>query len=345
MWLFWNIFKNQWIDIIRWENPSSELLIWKFPQNLDQIENDSSLIVDPGLASIFIHNGKIESIQKDSWKWSLETENTPFISALKNVMSGFETHDKAQVYFVKTNELTNNKWGTPNSITYIDPIYDFPVELRAFGNFTFKVADIENFWVNYVANKAEVSTDSIRMMIVDRLVWQIASIFAKKKISYNEIDAHAYDIAKELMEATKNEFAKLWLELTDFRIEDTNFTDKTEDFISKITSKSADVAAIKKTWNIDGQSMSNYSQIEQLGAMNKAAEAGWTAWDMMWAGIWMAMWMNMGNQMNNNMQNNNSTPQKETSEGKLTKIKNLLDKGLIDQGDYDKKKEEIISSM
>jgi len=62
--------------------------------------------------------------------------------------------------------------------------------------------------------------------------------------------------------------------LTDFRIEDTNFTDKTEDFISKITSKSADVAAINKTGNIDRQSMSNYSQIEQLNAMNTAAAAG-----------------------------------------------------------------------
>jgi len=342
MWLF-DAFKNQGVDIIRWENPSSEILIWKFPQALDQIENNSSLIVDPGLASIFIHNGKIESVQKDSWKWSLETENTPFVSALKNVMSGFETHDKAQVYFIKTNELTNNKWGTPNSITYIDPIYDFPVELRAFGNFTFKVADIENFWVNYAANKAEVTIDSIRMMIVDRLVGQIASIFAKKKVSYNEIDANAYDIAKELMEATKEEFSKLGLELTDFRIEDTNFTDKTEDFISKITSKSADVAAINKTGNIDNKSMDNYSKIEQLNAMNKAAEAGWSAWDMMWAGIWMAMWMNMWNQMNNS-QNNNSS-QEDTIEVKLWKIKDLLDKWLIDEDDYKKIKDDIISSM
>jgi membrane protease subunit (stomatin/prohibitin family) len=85
-------------------------------------------------------------------------------------MSGFETHDKAQIYFVKISELTNNKWGTPNSVTYIDPIYNFPVELRAFGNFTFKVTNIENFWINYVANKAEVTIDSIRMIIVDRLV-------------------------------------------------------------------------------------------------------------------------------------------------------------------------------
>ena len=342
MWLF-DAFKNQWIDIIRWENPSSELLVWKFPQALDQIENKSSLIVDPGLAAIFIHNGKIEAIQTEPWTWKLETANIPFVSALKNIMSGFETHDKAQIYFVKTNQITNQKWGTPNSITYIDPVYDFPVELRAFGNFSFRVADVENFWLNYVANKAEVSVDSIRMMIVDRLIGQIGSIFAKKKISYNEIDAYAYEISKELMEATKEEFEKLWLELTDFRIEDTNFTEKTEEFISKITSKSADVAAINKTWNIDRNAMANYSQIEQLNAMNKAAEAGGTAGDMMWAGIGMAMWMNMQNQMGN-MQNN-TQKQEESLEDKLVKVKNLFDKGLIDENEYKAKKAEILEKM
>lgn len=337
------MFKDQTIDVIRWENPSNDLLVWKWPQNLDEIKNNSSLIVDPGLAAIFIHNGKIEALQQEAWKWSLETDNTPFLSSMKNIMSGFETHDKAAVYFVKINQLANQKWGTPNSITYIDPTYDFPVELRAFGNFTFKLTDLENFWVNYVANSAEVQTDDIRMLITDRIVGNIASLFAKKKISYNEIDAYTVDIAKELTEVTKNEFAKLGLELTDFRIEDINFTDKTNSFIDKITTKSADVWAINKTANIDRQAMANYSELEKLNIMNKAAESGWTAGDMMGAGMWMAMWMNMAN----NMQEQPKTaPAEDNSvEAKLSKIKNLLDKWLISQEDYDSKKSEIIASL
>jgi len=345
MWLLWNLFKNQWIDIIRWENPSNEILVWKFDQNLDQIEDWSSLIVDPGLAAIFVHNGKIEAIQTESGKWKLDTDNIPFLSALKNVMSWFETHDKAQVYFIKNGILTNNKWGTPNAITYMDPVYNFPVELRAFWNFSFRVSDFENFWVNYVANENIVTVDSIRMIIVDRIVWQIWSIFAKKKISYNEIDAHAYDIAKELMEATKEDFTKFWLELTDFRIEDTNFTDKTEDFIAKVTSKSADVAAIDKTWNINNNAMNNYAKIEQLNAMNTAAASWGSAWDMMWAWMWMAMWMNMAGQINNNLQSDNNTSWWDSVEVKLEKLKWLLDKWLITQEDYDKKKSDIISSL
>ncbi|MDQ7010037.1 MAG: SPFH domain-containing protein [Candidatus Gracilibacteria bacterium] len=340
-----DIFKDQTIDIIRWENPSTELLVWQWPQNFDEIKNNSSLILDPSMASIFIHNGKIESIQEESGKWSLETDNTPFLSSMKNIMSGFETHDKAQIYFVKTNKITNQKWGTPNSITYVDPIYDFPVELRAFGNFTFKISDLENFWVNYVANQSEVATDEIRMIIIDRIAQTIASLFAKKKVSYNEIDAFTVDIAKELLAETKDDFSKLGLELTDFRIEDINFTEKTQNFIDKITDKSADVAAIKKTGNIDNNSMNNYSKIEQLNAMNTAAAAGGSAGDMMGAGIGMAMGMNMGNQMNNMGNNNTNQKQEDSLEDKLLKIKNLFDKGLIDESDYKKKKDEILSSM
>ena len=146
------------------------------------------------------------------------------------------------------------------------------------------------------------------------------------------------------MEATKGEFWKLWLELTDFRIEDINFTEKTEDFIAKITSKSADVQAINKTAGVDRTAMENYSQIEKLDIDWKAAESGGVAGEMMWAGIGMAMWMNMGKQMSEGGeggQTHRSAPTEETAEQKLEKIKSLLDKELISKEDYEKKKGEI----
>lgn len=344
MWLF-DAFRNQWTDIIRWENPNPEQLIHKFPQALDQIENKSSLIVDPGLAAIFIRNGKIEAVETEGGKWTLETGNTPFISALKNVMSGFETHDKAQVYFVKTHQITNQKWGTPNSVTYIDPVYSFPVELRAFGNFSFKISDVENFWINYVANQANVSIDDVRMLIVDRCIGKIGQILAAKKISYNEIDAHMHDIASELMEATKIEFTALGLQLTDFRIEDVNFTDKTEDFISKVTDTSADVAAINVTKNIDRSAMGNYSQLEQLDIAKTAANAGGSAGDMMGAGLGMAMGMNMADTMS---QKNSQRPLNEETpsvEARLEKLKELHTKWLITEDEYSQKKSLLIQEL
>ena len=338
MWIF--SFGSQKRDVIRWENPNPDLLAWKWEHEFDEIKNNSSLIVDPGLAAIFIKNWKIEAVETKSWKWSLETENTPFITSLKNILSGFESHEKASVFFLKIHEITNQKWWTPNSVTYIDPTYDFPVELRAFGNFSFKIIDLENFWTNYLWNRNQVLVDDIRMLITDRIVWNIASIFASKKISYNEIDSKTLEIAETLRDATKTDFEKLWLELVDFRIEDINFTDKTENFIDKITSKKAEIWAINATSNIKNGAMDNYKDLENIEIMKQAAWNSWTWWDAFGAGIWMAMWANMAQ----NMQNKNSSTS-ESSEEKLLKLKDLFDKGLISSDDYEAKKKEILNNF
>ena len=338
MWIF--SFGSQKRDVIRWENPNPDLLAWKWEHEFDEIKNNSSLIVDPGLAAIFIKNWKIEAVETKSWKWSLETENTPFITSLKNILSGFESHEKASVFFLKIHEITNQKWWTPNSVTYIDPTYDFPVELRAFGNFSFKIIDLENFWTNYLWNRNQVLVDDIRMLITDRIVWNIASIFASKKISYNEIDSKTLEIAETLRDATKTDFEKLWLELVDFRIENINFTDKTQNFIDKITDKKADVWAINASANISSDAMKNYKEIENLWIMRDAANNSWTWWDAMWAGIWMAMWMKMTENMQNSTKNEESD-----FEAKLERLKNLLDKWLISKEDYEAKKKDILSQM
>lgn len=340
MWIF-DFLKWQAIDVIRWENPSSDVLVKKWERNLDEIKNNSSLIVDPGLSAIFVRNGKIEAIQKESGKWNLETDNIPVITSLKNFMSGFQSHDKSAVYFLKTSEIANQKWGTPNSVTYIDPVYDFPVELRAFGNFSFKIIDIENFWVNYAANREKVLIDDIRMMITDRIVWNIATAFAARKSSYNEVDSQTLAIWAELKELTKEEFLKLGLELTDFRIEDINFTEKTQGFIDKITSKKADIWAINATANIDKNAMANYKELENLEIMKEASKNSGSASDAMWAGIGMAM----GANMMQNMQNSQNAKVENTEEAQLLKIKDFFDKWLISKEEYEAKKKEILGRM
>jgi len=182
------------------------------------------------------------------------------------------------------------------------------------------------------------------MVLVDRIAQTIASLFAKKKVSYNEIDAYTVDIAKELLIETRDDFASLGLELTDFRIEDINFTDKTQSFIDKITDKSADMAAINTTKSVDKEALNNYSEIEKLNIAWKAAEAGWSAWDMMWAWIGMAMWAQMANQMWNTAQAADTSSSSEM-EQKLTKLKSLFGKWLLDEDEYKKKKNEIIEKM
>lgn len=339
MWIF-DFLKSQKIDVIRWNNPNPEILVSKWEHKLDEIKKNSTLIVDPGLAAIFVRNGKIEAIEKESWKWNLETSNIPVITSLKGFLRGFESDDKASVFFLKINEITNQKWGTPNVVTYIDPTYDFPVELRAFGNFSFKIMDIENFWKNYFANSAKVLVDDVRMLLTDRIVWNIANIFANKKYSYNEVDSKTLEVAKELLEATKEEFLKLGLELTDFRIEDINFSEKTESFINQITDKKAKIWAINATEKISNSAMKNYKELETLSIMDKSAGNSGSWSDAMSAGLGMAMWAKMAENFGQN-----STKNEETLQDKLANLKNLFEKNLISEKEYEEKKAEFLKDL
>ena len=337
MWLL-NFFSWQAIDVIRWENPESYLLVKKWDRPFDEIKDDATLIVEPGQAAIFVHNGKIEAIQTEPGRWNLKTDNVPFITAFKNILRWGESPDKAEVFFIKTTEITNQKWGTKNPVKYVDPVYNFPVKLRAFGNFSFKIKDLEKFWLNYIWTRSEVTVDEIRDLIVDRLLQYITDTLAEAKLSYNEIDANRVELANKIKEKLNKNLGDLWLEITDFRIEDTNFTEDTEELIQKIASKTADAQAINQMWDVDSQAMQNYATTRQLDALEKAAENEGAVGGM----VWTFVGMNMGQNMWANIQSNSSL---ESVEEKLLKLKNLLDKGLITKEDYEAKKKEILGNL
>jgi membrane protease subunit (stomatin/prohibitin family) len=77
-------------------------------------------------------------------------------------------------------------------------VYNFPVKLRAFGNFSFKISDVEKFWNNYVGTRSELTVDEIRNVIVDRLLQYITDVLAEAKLSYNEIDANRVELAEKI---------------------------------------------------------------------------------------------------------------------------------------------------
>jgi hypothetical protein len=62
------------------------------------------------------------------------------------------------------------------------------------------------------------------------------------------------------------------LEITDFRIEDINFTDDTEELIRKVAEQAANVEAMNKLKDVDTKAMQNYVTTKKLDVMEKAAQ-------------------------------------------------------------------------
>ena len=185
---FW---ANQTKSVIEWKDASPEMLIWRWDGTNDELKNGSKLIVNPGQAAIFVYEGEIKAIHEDPGKFEIGTGNTPFLTTLSNIMQNFTSEHKANIYFVRTTEFVNQKWGTRAPVIYEDPKYGFPVGMIAHGNFSFHITDIRNFFTGFSSNRAEVYIDDIKENIIGRILGTMTEVFAQSGYSYAEINKHS----------------------------------------------------------------------------------------------------------------------------------------------------------
>jgi len=357
----WDKVKGQLRSVIEWENPAEGDLFYRWTENGDEIKNASKLIVGPGQGAIFVYEGKVESVLIDEGMVDLETANIPFWTTITKFMQAFESEHKVGIYFFKTTKIVDQKWGTPSVIKYQDPKYNFPVGLRAFGNFTFQIKDPGGFFVNVTGAVASYGVDDFRQVMASRFVQPLTDYFAEAQLSYADIDAQRNEIAEGLTINLQKDFDKLGFTLADFRIEGTNFDEDTMNRINRIADMSAEAQAAKAA-GID------YSQLQQLEAMREAArnEGGGAG-----MGMGLGAGMGFGNMMAGAMaQNYMGQPgQQQAPQGgqapqtgqtppaapaapaaadpmaKLQQLKQMLDGELISQEEYDAKKKDILSEM
>ena len=323
--------KSQLRSVIQWDNPSPDVLFYRWSDNGDEIKKCSKLIVGPGQGCIFVYEGRVEAIHTTEGMSELYTANIPFWTTITKVLQGFVSEHKAGVYFFKTTQILNQKWGTNNTIKYDDPKYKFPVGLRAFGNFSFKISEPGSFFKGVVGLTNPYLIGNFREVMVSRIVQPLTDYLAEGKFSYAEIDAKREEISAGLNDRLKNEFATLGFELSDFRIEGTSFDEDTMKRINRIADISAEAMAA------DAAGVS-FAQLQQLDALKSAASNQGAAGMGMGMGIGMGFGQNMTNQnMGGNAEDDVTL--------KLKKLKGLLDAGLITQDEYDVKKKDILSKM
>jgi membrane protease subunit (stomatin/prohibitin family) len=329
MWLFdFGGIKNQMRSVIQWDNPAPDALVYRFMDRGDEIKNASKLIINPWQGVVMVYQGKIQDVMTESGTFDIATDNIPFITTLSKFMQAFESENKVGIYFFKTTIITDQKWGTKSPIKYIDPQYKFPIGMRAYGNFSFRISDFTHLFTNYIGTQDLVTLDSLRTVISDRIVAPLTDVFATAGFGYNDIDQNRLELSKKVQEATKDDFAPFGLELSDFRIENTDFDDDTQVRIRTIADTQAQSIAAQSAWV-------SYADMQKLGALRDAAKNEGGS-----AGVFMGIWA--GQTLVSSMAN---TATQELPEVRLVKLKSLLDQSLITQEEFDKKKIEILSAI
>lgn len=352
--------KKHWTDVIK-NTGDGNLLIWRQPE--EDFNTNSTLVVMPGEEAIFVNQGVIEQVFENG-TYTLSTNNYPFISRLRNAFSGGISTFNCVVYFVRKASSVEIKWGTDSPIQVRDKILGIATKLRARGSYKIQVENSAKFLETVIGNNIQCATqDDLNKFFISQFQSKIKSAVAKELCASETevlgIDARL-DEFSELIKPQVNELLLVnGLKCSAFSImaididDENGLREKYDQIgmsqIETIRGAQAQKAALDTL----GINWAQQQSAEVLKAM--AANPGNIA-GQVGAGIGMGMaTANAFGEIANQMFNSNNVPTMQNSVQnnsanedpmeKLSKLKKMLDAGLIEQSEYDAKKAEILSAM
>jgi membrane protease subunit (stomatin/prohibitin family) len=345
--------KKHFIDVIK-NNGANTYLFWRQPE--EDFNTHSKLIVMPGETAIFVEGGNIVQ-QFSEGTYELTTNNYPFISRLKNALSGGNSTFHCVIYFLKNADSMELKWGTDDPIQVRDKVYGIRTSVQARGSYKVRIENPALFLEKLIGNNVRgLNQNELNKYFKNEMLMQIKSCVSKFLLLYeNEfigIGAYAGEISEAIQPQINETVSKYGLRCVNFAIsymepDQTKYDAIDEAQIERIKREKQGIGenAFMNQLGSNWDKMKRASIIETL-AQNEGA-GNITA---MGAGLGMAMGVGstIGNMANQVFQNASETQNMQSYEDPivvLEKLKKLLAAGLITEEDYDTKKKEVLSRM
>ena len=276
----WEKAAAELIDIIEWNDDSSDTLVWRFPRYENAIKQGAQLIVRQSQAAVFVNRGEIADVFT-SGQHQLTTRNLPLLTTLAGWKYGFQSPFKSEVYFVNTRNFTNLKWGTKNPVILRDPEFG-PVRLRSFGTYVVRVCDPARFIREIVGTGGHFTLNDVSGQLMNLIVTRFSDMLGESKIPVLDLAASYNELSAYLTDRIAPEFLAYGLEVTKLLVENISLPQEVEEALDK-----------KSSMGIIGN-LDNYLKFQSGNAMEAAARnpGGEAA-----AGVGMGMGFAMANQL------------------------------------------------
>lgn len=340
------------VDRIKYEAPSDDAIVWKYSS--EAIKIGSQLIVNESQEAVFYKGGKALDIF-GTGTHTLSSGNLPLLNKLINLPFGGHTPFSAEIWYVNKTVKRDLKWGTKGPIQIIDPVYNYPVSIRAFGRWGMRINDSRSFLVQIVGTQKNTSgksyfgSDRIEEYfvgeIIQRLSDALSKYFVEKGVSVFQVSARINELSTFIAEAITPEFGRFGIEISNFNVERISIPEDEQKKFQEILGKRMEIDQISQARV--GQA---YTTLRTFDTLEKAAEnEGGNIGQLLGAGLGLGAGMGagvpIGYQIGSMMTVQPEQTQADDSIAKLKQIKQLLEFGLITQDDFDKKKQQILESI
>lgn len=281
--------KNQFINVIEWNEQNSDRIIYKFPVAGNEIKMGAVLTVRPGQVAIFLNEGTIADVFQEG-RYELSTQNMPVMTTLESWKYGFNSPFKADIYYVNMKNFIDQKWGTSNPIMLRDADFGI-VRLRGFGTFSYRVSDPVKFLTNALGSDLSASTDDFTPQFKRQAVSALSDLIAEAKVAALDLAMHYDEMGASLKEKMRDKFAYMGLTITDFTIENLSLPPEVEAAMDKRSAMGA------------LGDLNRYTQFQAAEAIRDAASnPGGIAGDMAGMGVGIGMGQVMSQAMQQGMQ-------------------------------------------
>lgn len=226
-----DFLSKQFIDVIDWVEPEDGILAYRFPMQDREIQNGGKLTVRDSQMALFVNEGKVADAFRPGM-YTLTTQTLPILTYLKNWDKAFQSPFKSDVYFFSTRIQTNQRWGTPNPITIRDKEFG-AVRLRAFGIYTYHIADPKVFYEKLSGSRDVYRTADLEGQLLNMVVGRISDTFASSGVPFLDMAANQVALSDKIATQIKPAFQDLGLALDSFVVENLSLPDELQKILDQ----------------------------------------------------------------------------------------------------------------
>ena len=205
-------------SVIKYEG-DNKTFVWKHP--CEDFNSMSQLIVHESQEAALYVDGKLEQIFQ-SGKYTLETQNLPFLRRIISTSLGGKTPFHCEIYFVNKATQMAVRWGTDTKLEYMDPVYQFPIKLGANGEMALKVSDSKKLLIHLVGTETSFEQERLtayfRAFLLMRIKSYIARIMQESKLDVFQLDENIMMLSDAIQKQLADDFEEYGISLVRFLI-------------------------------------------------------------------------------------------------------------------------------
>jgi membrane protease subunit (stomatin/prohibitin family) len=280
-----SFFSKQFIDVIQWTESGDGTLAYRYPMEDMEIQTGGKLTVRDSQMAVFVNEGRLADVFGPGL-YTLNTHTLPILTYLLNWDKAFQSPFKSDVYFFSTRIQTDQKWGTPNPITFRDKEFG-AVRMRAFGIYSYHINNPKIFYEKLSGTRPIYRVDDLDGQLRNTIIGHMTTAFAGSTIDFLDMASNQVRLAELMQKELAPTFAELGLVLDSFVVENVSLPEELQKMLDQRISMS-----------MLGD-MGKYTQFQAAQALPiAAANPGGLAGTGVGLGAGLAMGQQMMNAMN-----------------------------------------------